>query len=83
METKDRTQASYTLVDINEQTRIDFEKCKETKEQKIERLKKKLKQYKILEEENFKERVKVLRKIKQLEQQLKELEDDEKGKNEK
>lgn len=39
METKDRTQASYNLVDINEQTRIAFEKCKETREQKIDRLK--------------------------------------------
>lgn len=43
METKDRTQASYNLVDINEQTRIAFEKCKKTKEQKIERLKKEIK----------------------------------------
>lgn len=40
METKDRTQASYNLVDINEQTRIAFEKCKETKEQKNESFKK-------------------------------------------
>lgn len=46
METKDRTQASYNLVDINEQARIAFEKCKGTKEQKIERLKAKLKKEK-------------------------------------
>ena len=32
MEIKDRTQASYTLIDINEQTRMAFEKCKKNKE---------------------------------------------------
>ena len=47
----------------------------ETKERKIERLKDRLKQYKILEEESFKVRVCILRRIKNLEQELKELED--------
>ncbi|MBO7713916.1 MAG: hypothetical protein J6S85_10130 [Methanobrevibacter sp.] len=78
METKDRTQANYNLVDINEQTRIAFEKCKETKEQKIERLKKEIKNCKfyeiVLEEKEAKEICVGQRKS--LEQQLKELEDE-------
>ena len=78
MEIKDRTQASYNLVDINEQTRIAFEKCKETKEQKIERLKKEMNIRKMWCKRNkhrnsaicYREDFKILR------QQLKELEDE-------
>lgn len=57
METKDRTQASYNLVDINEQARIAFEKCKETKEQKIERLKKAYLQIEQIKDEIFKRKM--------------------------
>ena len=77
METKDRTQASYNLIDINEQTRIAFEKCKETKEQKIERLRKErnikkqlLKQYKHRDITYI-----IRQEFKMIRQQLKELED--------
>ena len=70
MEIKDRTQASYNLVDINEQTRIAFEKCKETKEQKIE-------QQRILNNYGIKLKGKELKKVVvKTEQELKELEDD-------
>lgn len=78
METKDRTQASYTLVDINEQTRIAFEKCKGTKEQKIERLKKErnIKKQLLKQYEHCNIAYIIRQEFKMIRQQLKELEDD-------